>query len=151
MTPVWVNSRSWWWTGKPGVLQSMELQRVRHNWAIELNWTEATHLAEEICEAVSFLEGISEQNGVEFELNSKADPGESCFCRLLQRILVALDTVLSFGSLSSSSLKIKSLPSSVQQCEDSWDKIREGTSLSVPFPHRAGDELFLLNKQSIGL
>ena len=33
---VWVNSRSWWWTGKPGVLQSMRLQRVRHNWA-ELN------------------------------------------------------------------------------------------------------------------
>ena len=36
---VWVNSRSWWWTGKPGVLQSMGLQRVRHNWVTELNWT----------------------------------------------------------------------------------------------------------------
>ena len=36
-TWVWVNSRSWWWTGKPGVLQSMGLQRVRHNWATELN------------------------------------------------------------------------------------------------------------------
>ena len=35
---VWVNSRSWWWTGRPGVLQSMQLQGVRHNWAIELNW-----------------------------------------------------------------------------------------------------------------
>ena len=31
---------SWWWTGKPGVLQSMGSQRVRHNWATELNWTE---------------------------------------------------------------------------------------------------------------
>ena len=31
---------SWWWTGKPGVLQSMGLQRVRHAWATELNWTE---------------------------------------------------------------------------------------------------------------
>ena len=39
-TWVWVNSRSWWWTGRPGMLQSMELQRVRHDWAIELNWTE---------------------------------------------------------------------------------------------------------------
>ena len=29
----------WWWTGKPGVLQSMGLQRVRHNWATELKWT----------------------------------------------------------------------------------------------------------------
>ena len=38
-TWVWVNSGSWWWTGRPGLLQSMELQRVGHDWAIELNWT----------------------------------------------------------------------------------------------------------------
>ena len=38
-TWVWVNSRSWWWTGRPGVLQSMGLQRVGHDWAAELNWT----------------------------------------------------------------------------------------------------------------
>ena len=35
---VWVNSGSWWWTGRPGVLQFMESQRVGHNWATELNW-----------------------------------------------------------------------------------------------------------------
>ena len=35
---VWVNSRSWWWTGRPGLLQSMGSQRVRPNWATELNW-----------------------------------------------------------------------------------------------------------------
>ena len=39
-TWVWVNSRSWWWTGRPGVLPFMGSQRVRHNWATELNWTE---------------------------------------------------------------------------------------------------------------
>ena len=39
-TWIWVSSRSWWWTGKPGVLQSMGSQRVRHDWATELNWTE---------------------------------------------------------------------------------------------------------------
>ena len=39
-TWVWVSSRSWLWTGKPGMLQSMGPQRVRHNWATELNWTE---------------------------------------------------------------------------------------------------------------
>ena len=33
-------SGSWWWTGKPGMLQSMGSQRVRHDWATELNWTE---------------------------------------------------------------------------------------------------------------
>ena len=38
-TWVWVNSGSWWWTGKPSVLQSMGLQRVWHDWATELNWT----------------------------------------------------------------------------------------------------------------
>ena len=38
-TRVWVNSGSWWWTGKPGMLQSMESQRVRHNWVTELNWS----------------------------------------------------------------------------------------------------------------
>ena len=37
-TWVWINSGSWWWTGRPGMLQSMGLQRVRHNWATELNW-----------------------------------------------------------------------------------------------------------------
>ena len=35
-TWVWVNSGSWWWTGKPGVLQSIGLQRVRHDWGTEL-------------------------------------------------------------------------------------------------------------------
>ena len=33
-------SRSWWWTGRPGVLGFMGLQRVGHNWATELNWTD---------------------------------------------------------------------------------------------------------------
>ena len=35
-TWVWVNSGSWWWTGRPGVLQSMGSQRVGHDWATEL-------------------------------------------------------------------------------------------------------------------
>ena len=43
-TWVWVGSRSWWWTGKSGLLQSMGWQRVGHNWATELNWTHRTDL-----------------------------------------------------------------------------------------------------------
>ena len=39
-TWVWVNSRSWWWTGRPGVLRFMGSQRVGHDWVTELNWTE---------------------------------------------------------------------------------------------------------------
>ena len=45
---IWVNSGSWWWTGRPGVLQFMGLQRVGHDWANELNWTEW-------CERVPFF------------------------------------------------------------------------------------------------
>ena len=37
-TWVWASSGSWWWIGKPGVLHSMGLQRVGHNWATELYW-----------------------------------------------------------------------------------------------------------------
>ena len=37
-TWVWVNSGRWWWTGRPGVLWFMGSQRVRHDWATELNW-----------------------------------------------------------------------------------------------------------------
>ena len=39
-TWIWVNSGNWWWTGRPGVLQSMGLQRVWHDWLTELNWTD---------------------------------------------------------------------------------------------------------------
>ena len=37
-TGIWVNAGSWWWTGRPGVLQFMGSQKVRHDWATELNW-----------------------------------------------------------------------------------------------------------------
>ena len=43
-TWVWVNCGSWWWTGKPGVLQSMGSQRVGHDWVTELNWRKTLDL-----------------------------------------------------------------------------------------------------------
>ena len=39
-TWVWVSSRSWWWIRKPGMLQSTGSQRIGHDWATELNWTD---------------------------------------------------------------------------------------------------------------
>ena len=45
-TWVWTSSGSWWWTGKPSVLQCMGSQRVRHDWEAELNWTEISKLLE---------------------------------------------------------------------------------------------------------
>ena len=35
---VWVDSESWWWIGRPGMLWFMGSQRVGHDWATELNW-----------------------------------------------------------------------------------------------------------------
>ena len=43
-TRVWVNSGSWWWTGRPGMPWFMGSQRVGHDWATELNWTELNWL-----------------------------------------------------------------------------------------------------------
>ena len=40
ITWVWVDSGSWWWTGRPGVLRFIGSQRVGNDWATELNWTE---------------------------------------------------------------------------------------------------------------
>ena len=47
-TWVWVNSGNWWWTGRPGVLQSMGSQRVGYNWATELNWKSPVYSSSEI-------------------------------------------------------------------------------------------------------
>ena len=38
-TWVYVGSRCWWWTGRPGMFWFMKSQRVGHDWATELNWT----------------------------------------------------------------------------------------------------------------
>ena len=37
-TWVWINSRSWWWTGRPGMLLSIGLQRIRDDWATKLSF-----------------------------------------------------------------------------------------------------------------
>ena len=44
-TWVWVDSRSWWWTGRPDVLRFMGMQRVGHDWVTkQLNWTDAVFM-----------------------------------------------------------------------------------------------------------
>ena len=59
-TWVWVNSRSWWWTGRPGMLWFMGLQIVGHDWATELNWTECKYLLMIIlcCSSTTFFWGV---------------------------------------------------------------------------------------------
>ena len=48
-TWVWVSSRSWWWTGRPGMLQSMGSQKVGHDWVTELNLTETLQAPNQRC------------------------------------------------------------------------------------------------------
>ena len=51
-TWVWVTCRSWWWTGRPGVLRFTGSQRVRHDWVTELNWTSHIFRTESIDNAL---------------------------------------------------------------------------------------------------
>ena len=64
---VWVDSGSWWWTGRPGVLRFMGLQRVRHDWATELNWTDV----------VQAVFSCTHFNGSYFSVNSFLSPRPS--------------------------------------------------------------------------
>ena len=71
-TWVWVNSRSWRWTRRPGMLQSMGSQRVGHDWATELNWLKLCPVDVGQCHPKCFL-GIS----------ASEPPGISLRCRCL--------------------------------------------------------------------
>ena len=65
---VCVDSGSWWWTGRPGVLQFMGSQRVRHDWLTELNWTHLSiiyislNLPVVLCPYLSLVSPFKEQN-----------------------------------------------------------------------------------------
>ena len=52
-TWICVNSRSWWWTGSPGVQLFMGSQRAGHDWATELNWTERFKLVSSSFQSLS--------------------------------------------------------------------------------------------------
>ena len=59
-TWVWVNSESWWWTGRPGVLRFMGSQRVGHDWVTDLIWSdlwEDTQNSQKLC--FPWLSGFS--------------------------------------------------------------------------------------------
>ena len=56
--------QSWWWTGRPGVLQFMGLQRVRHNWATEVNRTVSTRFNIKLAVRFWWLEMLEEWGGL---------------------------------------------------------------------------------------
>ena len=60
---VWVGSRSWWWTGKPGVLKSMGSQRVGHDWTTELNWIYIEYFLAFLFFGVRMKTGLNQSHG----------------------------------------------------------------------------------------
>ena len=56
---LWMNSGIRWWTGRPGVLRFMGSQRVRHDWATELNWTECNLGSPEFISLNRYCMGIN--------------------------------------------------------------------------------------------
>ena len=54
-TWFWVNSGSWWWTGRPGVMWFMGSQRVGHDWATELNYNLSQHGSLVVIKVLSFV------------------------------------------------------------------------------------------------
>ena len=85
---VWVNSRTWWWTGRPGVLQSMRSQRVGHNWAIELNWTELNVEVPNVSESHSVVSASLWFHGLYSTWNSLGQKTGVGSLSLLQGILL---------------------------------------------------------------
>ena len=69
-TWIWASSRSWWWTGKLGVLQSMGSQRVGHDWETELNWIPFDHLN---CKNCIILISVASVPSTHYLLNTFAD------------------------------------------------------------------------------
>ena len=67
---VWVSSGSWWWTGKPGVLQSMWSQRVGHDWATELNWTNKCLLKDS---GMSMNTGYASKKKIKYSISKMID------------------------------------------------------------------------------
>ena len=67
-TWVWVDSGSWWWTGRPGVLRFMGSQRVEHDWATELNWADSIQaFLNKVCFYFSNVSATSDSSNRERE------------------------------------------------------------------------------------
>ena len=85
---VSVNSGSWWWTGRPGVLQFMVSQRVRYDWATELNWTEWSS------SFPYFLQFKSEFGNKEFMIESQSAPS-LVFADCIELLFLAAKNIIS--------------------------------------------------------
>ena len=110
-TWVWVDSGSWWWTGRPGVLRFMGSQRVGHDWASELNWLRTIAWKMQIQEALELCSaGWQDRGGLQ-----RQNPQNYIS---LSRIIIGTDK--KYGCLSSKDwLGLKRLPGYRRR---SWDQ-----------------------------
>ena len=74
--------RSWWWTGRPGMLQFMGLQRVRHDWVTELNWTRVRKIVWYRCPGIA--SDFSPREGTAHECSTSSE-------KINIRIAISLD------------------------------------------------------------
>ena len=108
-TWVWASSRSWWWTGKPGVMQSMGSQRVRHDW---VNCTEP-HFYISICASYLLLTNCSRDHPKPSDSKQHFLCSQVCFAARLSE----------WGQLISSPVII------------SWDVVKVGTRVIWRLAH----------------
>jgi len=89
---VWVNSGSWWWTGRPGVLRFMGLQRIGHDWATDVIWMLFSIVAAPIDTSTNTVGGFPFLQTLSSILNFKlfddghSDQGEGVTMRWLDGI-----------------------------------------------------------------
>ena len=112
-TWVWVDSGSRWWTARPGVLQFMGSQRVRHDWVTELNWTTwtfklvntyATEIPSFMKRKTEVRESRNTKKCVSFHPYIKQQiqrPEPWCFSNMINWLLERAELILNLSALSS--------------------------------------------------
>ena len=87
-TWVWVNPGSWWWTGRPGMLWFMGSQRVRHDWATELNWTDWIIVRIPRVNTWKIFKILSHSSKQKWKNNKKIKHNQVCQIHLQMRTLL---------------------------------------------------------------
>ena len=111
-TWIWAISGSWWWTRKPGMLQSMGWQRVRHEWATELNWILKQQYKCHYCILKAFT--INRKNNRLGKWRSRRTKWLAAM--MLQRLLPWSSCLTIFGSAEAALWGLKSIKSCLNFC-----------------------------------
>ena len=117
-----------WWTGRPGVLQSMGLQRVRHGWVTELNWTESNLFIKKINEKKKNNETNESLLIYTSKLQLRAQPTVTVFCKfqdvMCVWILFVTQNWINFFSTQIRSCKGLAVPKELTlECQHLWSSV----------------------------